>query len=277
MKPLLINLLMMIILIISLTGFNISEARAQRSSRSDRSSDDSSRRDYSGRGYTERGGSKERFFGPTYFSRYGGRFEFRRSEDSDQNKPSSESQKESDKPKEPVRVTADLPERFTTLDTDKDGQIGFYEWRQANPELVADFHHYDHNTDGFLTPKELLRGKLETNAQAVSHMAADSNTTPPAQSYPAAEKGANNANERPASRLSQRSTDARLDEDHPLVKKGRHYFGLMDRDGNKTLSRNEWMRSRRLRPVFERDGIDLKKPMNSDTFVANFIRLFPNG
>jgi Ca2+-binding EF-hand superfamily protein len=50
----------------------------------------------------------------------------------------------------------DLPAWFEKLDTDQDGQISIQEWRKGkrNP---AEFHKYDLNGDGFITPDEVLR------------------------------------------------------------------------------------------------------------------------
>ncbi len=52
------------------------------------------------------------------------------------------------------RVTRDLPEQYREQDTDRDGQIGFYEWPRGK---FAEFFKLDRNSDGFLTPRELIR------------------------------------------------------------------------------------------------------------------------
>jgi Ca2+-binding EF-hand superfamily protein len=51
---------------------------------------------------------------------------------------------------------AGLPEWFTTLDTDKDGQIALFEWRKGG-RPVATFAEMDLNSDGFITRDEYLR------------------------------------------------------------------------------------------------------------------------
>jgi hypothetical protein len=48
-----------------------------------------------------------------------------------------------------------LPPWFAQLDTDRDGQIGLYEWRRAGKPL-EDFRAMDRNNDGFLTVEEVL-------------------------------------------------------------------------------------------------------------------------
>lgn len=49
-----------------------------------------------------------------------------------------------------------LPDWFTELDTDKDGQIGLYEWRAAGKD-TKEFMAMDLDHDGLLAPQELLR------------------------------------------------------------------------------------------------------------------------
>jgi hypothetical protein len=49
----------------------------------------------------------------------------------------------------------ELPPWFAQLDTDRDGQIGLYEWRAAG-RPIQDFLSMDKNNDGFLTVEEVL-------------------------------------------------------------------------------------------------------------------------
>jgi Ca2+-binding EF-hand superfamily protein len=49
-----------------------------------------------------------------------------------------------------------LPSWFKTLDSDGDGQISLFEWRQ-NGKPIEEFQKYDLNGDGFITAQELLR------------------------------------------------------------------------------------------------------------------------
>jgi Ca2+-binding EF-hand superfamily protein len=50
----------------------------------------------------------------------------------------------------------ELPPWFAQYDTDKDGQIGLYEWK-ATGRSIEEFQKYDRNGDGFLTVEEVLR------------------------------------------------------------------------------------------------------------------------
>ena len=62
-------------------------------------------------------------------------------------------------------MPAGLPGWFKELDTDKDGQVGLYEWRKGSSVLekhkidpdLDEFRKWDLNDDGFITPEEALR------------------------------------------------------------------------------------------------------------------------
>jgi Ca2+-binding EF-hand superfamily protein len=54
------------------------------------------------------------------------------------------------------KLPKELPKWFTDLDTDKDGQVGLYEWK-AGGRTTVEFLSYDANADGFLTVEEVMR------------------------------------------------------------------------------------------------------------------------
>jgi Ca2+-binding EF-hand superfamily protein len=59
----------------------------------------------------------------------------------------------------------EAPTWFTELDTDKDGQIGLYEWRKAGRPM-SEFAEMDLNNDGFITAEEWLRFQRLTQENA---------------------------------------------------------------------------------------------------------------
>lgn len=70
-------------------------------------------------------------------------------------------QEEEEKIERPVvyrygKLPKEVPSWFVDLDTDKDGQIGLYEWRQAG-RSTSDFVLMDLNGDGYLTAEEWIR------------------------------------------------------------------------------------------------------------------------
>jgi Ca2+-binding EF-hand superfamily protein len=52
-----------------------------------------------------------------------------------------------------------LPDWFQKLDTDKDGMVALYEWREAKKPM-DEFKKWDLNDDGFITPEEAARVQL---------------------------------------------------------------------------------------------------------------------
>lgn len=60
------------------------------------------------------------------------------------------------------KLPKDLPSWFEDYDTDKDGQVGLYEWRKAGKPM-ADFTAMDLNGDGFVTADEYLRFSRQEN------------------------------------------------------------------------------------------------------------------
>src|SRR5205807_8961735 len=53
------------------------------------------------------------------------------------------------------KLPKELPAWFAEIDTDKDGQIGLYEWVKAGRN-VDEFRAMDRNDDGLLTVDEVL-------------------------------------------------------------------------------------------------------------------------
>jgi Ca2+-binding EF-hand superfamily protein len=76
----------------------------------------------------------------------------------------------------------ELPAWFEQYDTDKDGQIGLYEWK-ATGRSLEEFNQIDRNGDGFLTVDEVLRyerinGRLPEKAVATTDTNAPATPSP---------------------------------------------------------------------------------------------------
>jgi len=53
------------------------------------------------------------------------------------------------------QMPKNIPDWFEQFDTDRDGQVGLYEWVKGG-KTVDDFQRYDRNEDGFLTVEEVM-------------------------------------------------------------------------------------------------------------------------
>jgi hypothetical protein len=77
-----------------------------------------------------------------------------------------------------------LPDWFTKLDRDGDGQVGLYEWPKDRP--LQQFLDMDRNGDGFITIEEAMRffkikePKSATPAQPIPAQPAPAPPTPTA-------------------------------------------------------------------------------------------------
>jgi hypothetical protein len=65
----------------------------------------------------------------------------------------------------PGKLPKGLPDWFARLDTDGDGQVGLYEWKEAGRSL-EEFRKLDRNGDGFITVEEALRATKNATAAA---------------------------------------------------------------------------------------------------------------
>ena len=75
-----------------------------------------------------------------------------------------------------AKLPPGLPAWFAQLDTDKDGQVGLYEWLAAKKPL-AEFKAMDRNQDGFLTPDEVLFFETGSSEPAVTAANTNGGTT----------------------------------------------------------------------------------------------------
>jgi len=158
------------------------------------------------------------------------------------------------------RITIDLPEQYASRDTNKDGQLGLYEWPKTD---LATFKRLDLNGDGFVTPQELDRGNRKVSGTASSGVAA---ATPAAGS---AAPGTPAASAVPTS--GETAKPAAKTSATPPASPAETAFNLLDRDKDGSLTEEEWQRSLTTKTRFERAGVTVSFPLSK----AEFVRQYP--
>ncbi|WP_197444289.1 EF-hand domain-containing protein [Maioricimonas rarisocia] len=199
-----------------------------------------------------------------------------RDRDDDRRRGPERPQRPARKQREPVTLT--IPEQFSTIDQDVDGQVAFYEWRQTQHGTISQFMAIDRNGDGFLTPFE-LKLSLEQPADApATPIAAGTQpgsgppqVTIPRPTAPAAVAATRTAPSPPSSTATSSPTE--VDMESPEAARAKYTFRLLDRNRDGSIAPEEWQRSRRLRPLFEEAGTDLSQPMTVEQFVPIYLKV----
>ncbi|MFO1004798.1 MAG: hypothetical protein U0929_02470 [Planctomycetaceae bacterium] len=168
-------------------------------------------------------------------------------------------------PRPRTRVSPLLPDSFLSYDMDQDGQITLSEWRKGKRGPISQFMQYDLDGDGFLIAKELMKA----NAVAAAPSAAAPATLSPAQAT-ATTNVANSTAPTPPAASPTSMAPVTVSATDALKATGA--FDLLDTDKSGTVAGEEWSKSRRLKPLFEKAGYDLAKPMNKDEFIQGYVR-----
>lgn len=164
-------------------------------------------------------------------------------------------------------MTVDLPSSFTDGDLDQDGQIGLYEWKQWKRDALSEFNAYDHNRDGFLTPKELQRGPADVEQIQVMTLAAT-------QQRPTTTTSSDSAAATPQANTQPVSTPVPdVDMESVEARRGANTFRLLDQNRNGMIDAEEWERSSKLKPLFIQAGIDINQPLERESFIAYFVQV----
>ena len=115
------------------------------------------------------------------------------------------------------KTPKELPSWFTELDTDKDAQIGLYEWRAAG-RSIEEFLAKDLNGDGFLTAEEVLKNPTLGAAEAKSD-SSKGNT-----SRSADVRGSNNGSSRDKDKSSKDKDKTNKEEKKPSEPTGNPFL-----------------------------------------------------
>ncbi len=194
-----------------------------------------------------------------------------RSESSDRrDRGDSSSKSAASKDKKPKpRVTKELPDEYRDRDRNSDGQIGLYEWDR---KAFAQFYELDRNSDGFLTPAELIASANKRTAKASGTAAAGkssgrssgssvkrenskSETTKPGETAKSAEN-------------SKLDTEKEKKPDATESSAAVSAFQFLDQNRDGQLTQDEWERARSAKKKFDDAGIALSLPINQAAFAA---------
>ncbi|MFG0332255.1 MAG: EF-hand domain-containing protein, partial [Maioricimonas sp. JB049] len=145
---------------------------------------------------------------------------------------------------------------------------------------ISQFLAIDRNGDGFLTPRELKLSLEQPAADPAAQVAAGSQSAAVAPqavtSRPQAPVATTPAPARTAASASSSATaspSAEIDMESPEAARAKYTFRLLDRNRDGSIAPEEWQRSRRLRPMFEKAGFDLSQPMTVEQFVPAYLKI----
>jgi hypothetical protein len=183
--------------------------------------------------------------------------------------PSSENKPAPPKPRIRWPKAPKLPEQYRSKDTDKDGQIGMYEWPRSD---YRTFRKLDLNHDGFLTADELIRGPSKGSAPPVVASAAAS---PPA---PAATNSAPSSaapSETPNPDSAPPAAAAPAPAAAPAGSDAERQWDVLDKDKDGKVTEEEWGRSYFARPKFRDAGVAVTFPLARDEFIRLYQQVVP--
>jgi hypothetical protein len=215
------------------------------------------------------------------------------------------------------RVTLDLQEDLVAGDANHDGQIAFMEWRNWDGKTLDEFHKFDVNSDGFVTPREVqsIRGPAEDEEE--TQIASADRRGP--RSRDSEDESDDDSDEESATDEDQDDSDAETfrrdgrdeesdveeDEDRDDARRSfrRGDRGARDDDEGdrgsdespeearaaaeryfRLLDRDrdgevasDEWQGGRIRGMFEDDGLDLDDSMSENDFIDNYVRLNADG
>ncbi len=189
---------------------------------------------------------------------------------SDSNEPPSENKPAPPKARIRWQKPPKLPEQYRSRDTDKDGQIGMYEWPRSD---YRTFRKLDLNHDGFLTPDELTRGPSKSPSPSLVASAAPppaSPAGPVADSAASSEAPAESSGSTPAATSSAAPAPAA-----PAGSDAERQWDVLDKDKDGKVTEEEWGRSYFARPKFRDAGVAVTFPLGRDEFIRLYQQVVP--
>lgn len=166
-------------------------------------------------------------------------------------------------PKSAIPMATTLPAQYLSRDTNRDGQIGLYEWSRTD---ISTFHRLDTNHDGFLIPAELVHPDRGASGAIVAITSAAISVPGAAGSFAASASTPvkPTAPSGPAADPKLAAAESAFD-----------YLDKQDASGQKDglLSAEEWERSRGARKLFSEAKVEVQLPLTKAKFVENYVKL----
>lgn len=168
-----------------------------------------------------------------------------------------------------VRVTIDLQADLLSADTDRDGQLGLYEWRRSAGRSLREFQQLDLNGDGFVTPREY---ETVRPAPAPAPVATPVAAAAPAAQSPMPDPAAVTPAQAEAGAPTSAAT---MPADSPATRDAVRFFGLLDTNGDGQIAPTEWVDGR-IRDLFTKNAVDMSQPLKVADFATHYVRLSTN-
>ena len=176
------------------------------------------------------------------------------------------SSRQPQKPKPKPRITVDLPEQYASQDLDLDGQLGLYEWKLS---AISQFRSLDTNSDGFLTPRELLVTPTDNSTAAASTDSAPASASPASTTVSVSKT----TTAKPTTAATSKKSGGNNSADKKsagTIRIAKFTFRALDKDKDGKITAEEWSKSKRTRDQFAKSKVTLKLPVDEAGFVAAY-------
>ena len=166
------------------------------------------------------------------------------------------------RPRTKERMTTDLPESYSDVDADADGQVALHEWILTRRSEMSVFEQIDSNHDGLLTPVELVAFENEKDDEEATEKWVRERLVIVGSSGRSAGQTSGSGKESKSDRKQEKQKQEQF---------AAYAFRTMDRNRNGQIDDEEWASSRRVRPMFEKAGIKLTA-MDAEEFQKRYVK-----
>jgi hypothetical protein len=167
-----------------------------------------------------------------------------------------------------------LPSQYVAKDTNKDGQIGMYEWSKTD---LSTFRKLDLNGDGFLIPSEFASPGTRSTPPATTAAATPVAAT--AAASPANSENAEDSTAEPTDGSTAVTTSPAVavvtssaPPADPVLAEVEKNFVKWDKNENGQIEQDEFDGVMRLERVFEKANMKFQGPMPKDKFLETYLQ-----